>query len=100
VISTDVGVTMKAQCFFGGRKSNHDLKTGEPYSLRSVIIYSETGWMLQHHRNDLLYPEVLNSPTEFGPERKLRAVGVDSVTQNVLAVCLYGGSVYKQESEK
>jgi hypothetical protein len=46
--------------------------------------------MVQQHRNDLLCPEALNSSTEFGPERKFRTVGVDSVTHNVLAVCLYG----------
>jgi hypothetical protein len=72
-------------------------RTGEPYSLRSVIIYREMGWMVQQHRNDLLCPEVLNSSTEFRAERKFRTVGVDSVTHNVLAVCLYyGDSVYNK----
>jgi hypothetical protein len=53
--------------------------------------------MLQQHRNDLLCPEVLNSSAEFGPERKFRTVGVDSVTHYVLAVCLYGWQRSQQE---
>jgi hypothetical protein len=72
------------------------LRTGEPYSLSGVIIYRETGWMLLQHRNNLFCPEVLNSSTEFGLERKFRTVGVNSVIYNVLAVCLYSHSVYNK----
>jgi hypothetical protein len=52
--------------------------------------------MLRQYRNDLLCPYVLNSSTELGPEREFRTVGVDSVTHNVLAVCLYDGQRLQQ----
>ena len=72
------------------------LRTCEPYSLSGVIIHGETEWMLLQNRNDLFFPEVLYSSTEFGLEQKFRTIDVDWVIHNVFAVCLYGGSVHNK----
>ena len=53
--------------------------------------------MVQQHGDDLLGPEVLNSPAELGQKRKIRTVTVDPVVYNVLAVCLYVRIVYNRK---
>jgi hypothetical protein len=75
-------------------KMTQTLKAGKLHSLRRVVIHSETGWIVQQHGTDLFDPEVLNSSTELGQGRQFRTVSVDSVVHDVLAVCLYGGTVY------
>jgi hypothetical protein len=53
--------------------------------------------MVQQHGDDLLGPEVLDSPAELGQKRKFRTVCVDSVGHDVLAVCLYVRISLQQE---
>ena len=53
--------------------------------------------MVQQHGDDLLGPEILNSPAKLGQKRKIRAVCVDSVLHDVLAVCLYGEIIYDKK---
>jgi hypothetical protein len=87
---------MRAQCFSYGQS----LIKGEFYSLRRIVIHREKVWMVQQNGNDLLRPEVLNSLTELGQERKIGTISVDSVVHNVLAVFLYEGTVQGQKMGK
>ena len=74
--------------FLMWEKAQPYLRKDKLYSLRSTIIHSETGWIVQQLGNNLLGPQILNSLTEVGQEQKIGAVSVDWVVHNVLAIFL------------